>query len=115
MFNGGVITKEKIEEFNQNLLNERATWWMIDGEFVHCTTSEFPMMKEFIQKQKSENGCHVCDEKIFYDKHDKCWVMRIENYNWNSHSDGYDYNDIAINFCYECGKDYRNLKGDVLV
>lgn len=52
--------------------------------------------------------CHVCQEEIFFDEKDKVWVVRIENSNWNDYLDGFDYTDLAINFCYECGKDYGN-------
>lgn len=52
-------------------------------------------------------SCQTCEDKIFRDKNDGRWYMRIENGNWNEYIDGFDYTDIQINFCYECGKSYK--------
>ena len=54
--------------------------------------------------------CYVCEDLIFYNDQEDKWIMRIENSNWDYYSDGFDYDDYEVNFCFECGKDYRTLK-----
>lgn len=54
------------------------------------------------------NECEVCIENIFFHGDDGKWYMRIENSNWNLSSDGLDYDDYEINYCYRCGQQYEN-------
>lgn len=51
-----------------------------------------------------DNKCKTCEEEIFYDECRRCWMMRIENSNWDYWSDWFDYQDIPVKYCYECGK-----------
>lgn len=62
---------------------------------------EIPFTEE---GQNSMENCDVCQELIFY--FDKCY-MRIENSNWDAHNDCMNYEDIEINYCYQCGKKYE--------
>ncbi|MFS0657503.1 hypothetical protein AB1L07_02595 [Niallia alba] len=55
-----------------------------------------------------DNPCIVCQEEVFLNTQENKWMMRIQNSNWNDYIDDFDYEDIEINFCYQCGKDYRN-------
>lgn len=55
-----------------------------------------------------DNPCIVCEEEIFFNHKENKWMMRIQNNNWNEYEDDFDYEEIEINFCYHCGKDYRN-------
>lgn len=57
-------------------------------------------------------NCEVCEEEIYYDRFNNEWNLRIVNSNWSDFLDDFDYTEVKINFCYKCGKDYRNLKGD---
>jgi hypothetical protein len=50
--------------------------------------------------------CQVC-ENIYFSERNKEYCIDINTYNWNERYDEYDYITIPINFCYECGKDYR--------
>lgn len=50
-----------------------------------------------------DNFCEVCEE-FFYDDKKQCWIMRIQNRNWNDYLDDYDYTDIPVKYCYECGR-----------
>jgi hypothetical protein len=52
--------------------------------------------------------CKTCEELVFFDAYSKRWCMRVVNGNWDYRNDGFDYTDVDINFCPECGKDYRN-------
>jgi hypothetical protein len=54
--------------------------------------------------------CEVCEEDIWYCEATQFWYLRVEETTWNNFLDGYDYQDISINFCYKCGKDYRKVK-----
>lgn|GEM_PF-6095010 len=54
--------------------------------------------------------CDVCKNDVWYCEATKRWYLRIEESSWNEYIDGFDFQDIPINFCYECGKDYRNKK-----
>lgn len=54
--------------------------------------------------------CKVCDENIHYDKATEEWVLIVETSNWSERADDFERTEIAINFCYHCGKDYRGLK-----
>ncbi|QJI52445.1 hypothetical protein [Psychrobacillus phage Perkons] len=53
------------------------------------------------------NNCEVCEDKIFFSNRENKWLMRMENSNWNDYVDGFDYDDIEINYCYECGRKYN--------
>lgn len=57
-----------------------------------------------VVKMESE-GCTVCDEKNFKDIDGK-YKMRLENSNWDHYNDCFDYDDIEINYCYQCGKKF---------
>jgi len=50
--------------------------------------------------------CDACETEIFYDEWDKHWKMRVWNSHWDDRIDDYDYTDIKIKYCYECGKKY---------
>jgi hypothetical protein len=58
----------------------------------------------------SETKCEVCEDDIWYCNATQSWYLRVEESHWNTYIDGFDFHDIPINHCYECGKDYRNLK-----
>jgi len=55
-------------------------------------------------------SCEVCEKDIWYCEITDSWYLRIEESEWNHSIDGFNYQDIGINFCPECGKDYRKLK-----
>jgi len=55
-------------------------------------------------------NCEVCEEDIYYDSFNKEWLLRVENSNWSEGLDNFDYTELQVNFCYKCGKDYRNIK-----
>lgn len=57
-----------------------------------------------------EKSCDVCEESIWYHKPLNTWYLRVEGSTWNDRSEGFDFQDIKINFCYKCGKDYRKEK-----
>ncbi|PFW41342.1 hypothetical protein COL28_20645 [Bacillus thuringiensis] len=57
-----------------------------------------------------EKTCDVCEEDIWLHEPTETRYLRIEESNWNDRSDGFDFQDIPINFCYKCGKDYRKTK-----
>ena len=52
--------------------------------------------------------CSVCEGDIFYSEEDKKWYLRVEESGWNDYLDAFNYQDVEINYCYNCGKDYRN-------
>lgn len=52
------------------------------------------------------NDCEVCNENIYFDGDQNKWIMRIENSHWNTRSDGFDYDEYEVNFCYKCGNKY---------
>jgi len=52
--------------------------------------------------------CSVCEDDIFYSEENKKWYLRVEESGWNHYLDGFNYQDIEINYCYRCGKDYRD-------
>lgn len=55
--------------------------------------------------------CKVCEEKIFIDGLTADWYMDIPSDQWDEVGKDWINIRIFINFCYECGRDYRNKKG----
>jgi hypothetical protein len=51
--------------------------------------------------------CATCED-IYYNHHTNKWSLDVCTYEWNDRADDYNYVTLEINFCYECGKDYRN-------
>ena len=53
--------------------------------------------------------CFQCEERIYYDEKSKEWVLIIPTTNWNDYLDDFDSEEISINFCPECGKDFSKV------
>lgn len=49
--------------------------------------------------------CEVCSSDDFwFCENVQQWYMRVQNSNWNETIDSFDYTDIPVNYCCECGK-----------
>lgn len=48
-------------------------------------------------------NCEVCHE-FYYNERLKVWLLRVENSNWDYYSDGFDYDEIEVKYCFECGR-----------
>lgn len=46
--------------------------------------------------------CEVCEE-ILYDKANNEYYLKIKG-SWDSYHDDYEYVELLINYCPECGK-----------
>lgn len=55
-------------------------------------------------------SCRVCEHQIFVDGLTMEWFMDVETNQWDDVEQGWVFMRVYINFCYECGLDYRYKK-----